>query len=286
MITEDSMQKYFKVADSYELLSFEREKELSSIIRGFKEGKQKQAAREELMNHNLKLVIKMAYQFYNNEHNQKRGELTLMDFVSAGNVGLMKAVDLYNPLKFKTRFTTYATAWIKQGILSLIHSYSTLVHIPMHIVDNSRKYKNITQKDKDSKLKDKDVMGLLDVTEAGLRNIKNSKVFTFSMDAPPPSKSYDEEEGTYKDFIRDTKQVSPYEETVKSDISDVIEKALALLDPVSRDIIQGQFLEPNKVRLSDLGKKHKMTGERVRQIKVIALNKLKWKLKGNSLTQI
>jgi len=290
MIIDDSMQKYFKVADSYELLSPKREKELAGIIREFKGGKQKQAAREELMNHNLKLVIKMAYQFYNNENNYPRGrgrsELTIMDLISSGNVGLMKAVDLYNPLKFKTRFTTYATGWIKQGMYALLYSYNTVVHIPTHIVDNSRKYKNITQKDKNGKLKDEDMMKLLDVTKAGLRNIKNSKIFTFSMDATISSEGSSDEERTYKEFIPDNKQVSPYEETAKNNTSILIREALELLDPISRDIIQGQFLNPSKVRLSDLGKKHKMSGERVRQIKEKALNKLKWKLKDKSLTQI
>ena len=289
MIIDDTMQKYFKIADSYALLSPKREKELASIIKEFKGGKQKQAAREELMNHNLKLVIKMAYKFYNSGNNWSRGmyrsELTIMDLISSGNIGLMKAVDLYNPAKYKTRFTTYATAWIKQGMLSLLYSHNTVVHIPPHIVSSSKKYKDIIQKDKDNILRDKDIMKLLDVTKAGLNNIKNSKVFTFSMDASIPSTS-DESGGTYKELIPDTKQVSPYEETAKSDTSDVIKEAMLSLDPVSRDIINGQFLNSNKVKLSDLGKKYKMSGERIRQIKEKALEKMKWKLKGRSLTQV
>jgi RNA polymerase primary sigma factor len=288
MIIDDSVDKYYEMVNSFELLSFEREKELASIIRKFKGGKQRQKAREELMNHNLRLVVKIAFQFFNRENNYPQGkgrsELTLMDLISSGNVGLMKAVDLYNPIKFKTRFSTYATLWIKQGMLSLVYSYNSAVHVPAHIVNDSNKYKEIEEKAKQGEISDKEMMKLLKVTEKGLRNIRSSNISAFSMDIECAMKN--ESKKAYREFIPDTKQHTPYEQTARNDSSESIADALDVLDPVSRDIIEGQYLNPNKVRLVDLGKKHKISGERVRQIKEKALVKMKRELKKRTISTI
>ena len=286
MFDDDILQKYCNVADTYDLLTSKREKELALTIRKYKGGKLKQQAREELINHNLKLVIKLAFYFYKKEklysNGQERSELTIMDLIGAGNIGLTRAVDLYNPKKFKTRFSTYAVPWIKQGITSLLCSHNSVIHVPAHIIAGSQKYKNIEKKDKGGQLSDKDMMNILEVSEKGLKNLKKSKIKSFSMDASVKNgqkSSGDESNKTLRDFIPDIKQNSPFEMTAKNDTSDIIEKALKELDPVSRDVIEGQYLNPNKVNLRDLGKKHKLSGERIRQIKEIALDKMKWKLK-------
>lgn len=292
IIDEKKLQKYHEYADSFELLTPKREKELAGIIRKFKQGKQKQKAREELMNHNLRLVIKEAFRFYNEENShpmgKSRSELDILDLISAGNVGLMKAVDLYNPRQFKTRFSTYAIFWIKQGMMSLMYNYNAPVHIPTHIVTDSQKYKKITKKNPKSKKKtisDNDMMEILDVTEKGLRNIKNSKVSTFSMDIPLERDHDGNFEKTYKDLIPDKKQEDPYEKTAQGNSSSIINEVLKILDPMSRDIIDGQYLNAKKVNLKDLGKKYGITGERVRQIKRDALAKIRRELKKHSVEQ-
>ena len=286
MIIEDKvLRRYYKKIDSFELLSAEREIELAETIRKYKSGKQKQEAREELMNHNLRLVVTFAFEFYNKENSfiygKGKSELTIMDMINAGNVGLMRAVDLYNPKKFKTRFSTYAVAWIKEGMLSLVYSYNSVVHVPAHIVSGSSKYRKIKEEDKDETLSDKEIMKSLKVTKEVLKNIKNSKVTSFSGDSVAKDND-DDGVTTYRDFIPDSKQESPFEMTANKDNMEVILKALKVLDPVSRDIIKEQFLNPKKMRLQDLGKRHNISGERVRQIKYKALKKMRWQLKGKS----
>lgn len=287
MIIDESVDKYYKMVNSFELLTFKREKELAAIIRQYKGGKQKQVAREELMNHNLRLVVKLAFQFYKKENNSSTGKgrsgITLMDVINAGNVGLMKAVDLYNPTKFKTRFSTYATLWIKQGMLSLVYTYNSVVHIPDHIVNDARKYRKLD--DKNGYIPDKEMMKRLQVTEKGLENIKKSKITSFSGDIEVTNREGMDGMQTYRDLIPDTQHVSPYEEMAQKDSVNSMIDVLNILDPVSRDIIEGQYLNPNKVKLSTLGKKHKLCGERIRQIKEMALDKLKRELKNRTIRE-
>jgi len=288
MILGNSLDKYYKMADSFPLLTPEREIELAISIIENSKGKQK--AREELMTHNLKLVVKMALEYYNKENlngmNHNNSELDVMDIISAGNIGLLRAVDLFNPVKFKTRFSTYATAWIKQGILSLLYSTNKPVYVPKHIIHTTKKYKTILEKDKHSTLSNKDMMKVLNVTEAGLDNIKNSGITSFSMDMKIKNSKGSVADDTYKDIIPDIKQENAYEQSAIKDSINILREAIDMLDPISKDIIIGQYLTPNKVKLSELGKKHKVSGEMVRQIKSKALKKMKWHLKRKTLTQI
>ena len=284
MIIDDMVKKYYEMAESFELLSAQKEEELAFIIKQYKGCKRGQLAREELANHNLQLVIKIAYEFYNNENNyimgRDRSELTLMDLINAGNVGLMKAVDLYNPKKYHTRFSTYAWRWIKQGMLTLVIGYNCPVHVPINIVSNFRKYNKINK----NEISDKNIMKDLRITERGLQKIKRSKVTSHSMDVFVEQENSDSYK-TVKDFIPDTKIKNPCEETIKKDDSKVIMGIVEKLDPVSRRIIYGQYLAPNKIKLKTLGERYKITGERVRQIGEKALRKIRKEFKKKKITQ-
>ena len=102
------------------LLTSEREQELGAIVQKRKSGKQKDAAITELVQHNLKLVLKEAQKY-----SQCSG-VGLEELYNAGRAGLIKAAYGYNPEKFNTRFSTYATPWIRQGIREVVHGDSPL----------------------------------------------------------------------------------------------------------------------------------------------------------------
>ena len=267
-------QRYLDHAHSYGFLTAKEEKELAFHVSNYR-GIIKQRAREKLANYNLKLVIKIAFHFQK-MNNQKT--ITIMDFINAGNVGLMTAIDLYDPKQYKTRFTTYAVPWIKQKMYSLL-SKNSIAHIPSSIMDDSRKLNRLSKNYTDSK-----AMKALNISKKQLYRVKNSNISSFSMDMP--IKSDNDSIKTYKEMIPDTKQVSVDDTVSKYDKFDFVNKALEILDPIGKDIIKSQYLLPEKIKLQTIGEKHNLSGERIRQIRDKCLKKLKRELKKKGIENV
>jgi len=266
--TSEAVDRYVNEIAHYPLIDYKREKQLARIIRKFKNGKQKQAAREELMNSNLRLVVKIAYKYKN------FFDIPMMDLISAGNVGLAKSIDLYNPRKFNTRFTTWAYPIIRQSIFRLLYMFSSPIRIPLHIVDQSRQYKKILEKYADAS--DEELMESLEVSEAGLNKIRmaNTKIVyldkkIFDQDSDSPI--------TLKQILPDVSAIDSNLDKCEFDRKEHLHAALDTLGTIDKDIIIGLFF--NEETLKSIGKRHGITPEAVRLRKLKALKKMQYRLK-------
>ena len=266
--TSEAVDRYINEIAQHPLIDYKREKQLAKIIRKFKDGKQKQAAREELMNSNLRLVVKIAYKYKN------FFDIPMMDLISAGNVGLAKSIDLYNPRKFNTRFTTWAYPIIRQSIFRLLYMFSNPVRIPLHIVDQSRQYKKILEKYAD--VSDEELMESLEVSEAGLNKIRMANTKTVYLD----KEIFDGE----SDTLITLGQILPDVSTTASNLNmgefdrkEHLHAALDTLGAIDKDIIVGLFFDEET--LKSVGKRHGITAEAVRLRKLKALKKMQYHLK-------
>lgn len=250
----------------YKLLSFKEEKQLAKTIKEFKTGKQKQNARENLINCNLKLVAKMAFQY------KRYSNLTIMEMINAGNIGLIKAVDEYNPRKFKTRFSTYATYHIRHEILKIIYTFGSAVYIPSHLLIQLNHYKQIIDTKKD--ITNEQIRSLLNISKKGLSKIKMAKTKTISLDESIPKQN--DEYSSLHEIIYDTKHILPDEIVMDRDTKRFIFNTINKLKPIDKEIIIDMFY--NRTTLKQVGKKHGLTPERIRQRKRIALKQLRRKL--------
>lgn len=268
---------YMELVNQFDLLSREKENELAAIIRKFKPGKQKQAARELLANSNLRWVIQLAH-FYYGRYGYFCG-LSIMDFIGAGNEGLMEAVDRFNPEKFKTRFTTYAFSFIRKYMAELLYSLGNSMHIPRYIIRRSQQYKFFIE---ESNLSDQDIMDRMGLNESELANVKDAhkNIGTTSLQAPIHSCGDDgDTDVTHMKFLRDDKAPMADEEAIQRERSAIIEQALGELEPIQRDILRERWLKPERTQLSELGEKHGVSGEYIRQLEKKALDQMKWRIR-------
>jgi RNA polymerase sigma factor (sigma-70 family) len=197
-----------------------------------------------------------------------------MDMVNAGNEGLAKAVDTFNPQKFKTRFSTYAYSLIQHSIFKMLYMFGTPVRIPIHILDQSRHYKELM--DKDDNLTDEELMETLDVSEEGLRKVRMAGTRIMSLDKEVYCDEKSEKSVALSNLIPDPHQVLSDEFTVETDRRSVVRKALNQLDPVDKEIIVDLFFKDKT--LKQAGKKHGFSAEAARQRRRKALRKLRVKL--------
>lgn len=267
--TTEAVNRYVDEIAHYPLLDYKREKQLAGIIRKFKEGKQRQAAREELMNSNLKLVVKIAYKY------KSFFNTPMMDLISAGNVGLAKSIDLYDPRKFNTRFTTWAYPLIKQSIFRLLYTFSSPVRIPLHIVDQSRRYKKMLEKCVDAS--DEELMEFLEVTEAGLDKIRMANTKVVFLDKEIFSHDNSDSPTTLGQMMPDVSSNASNLNLDEFDRKDHLQDALNTLGAIDKDIIVGLFF--NNETLKCVGKRYGISAEAVRLRKLKALRKMQHKLK-------
>ena len=264
------IDRYMTEAKSYPLLTRKEEKECAKIIRSFKVGKQKQEAREKLVNSNLRLVVKYAHVYHS------RSSVPLKDLIGAGNLGLVKAVDNFNPQKFKTKFSTFAVYWIMQGIFKAIYLHNDAVHVPIHIVNSACKHKKLN----DGELTNKEMAEELDVTARGLKKIKQSHKSVFSLDQEVFDKNDGNDTRTvrWEEMISDTSATLPYEVIEKREMMEMIDETLNELKPLHRDLIVRRFFMGSKENYQTTAKEYGCTGEAIRQHLDKALKSFKMKI--------
>lgn len=263
---DEAILRYMQDADNYPLLTAKEERQLAATIRKFKEGKQKQAARERLINCNRKLVIKIAFRF------KDYFNLSVMDIINTGNEGLVRAVDTYNPRKFKTRFSTYAYPLIHHSIYRLFYMFSTPVRIPIHIMDKTRAFKAIMEVGRE--YTDEELMEHLQVSRNGLRRLRMAAAKAVSLDQEVNSDS--DKSTTLAQLIPDTKQVMSNERVFEDERRDIIMEVLDEIPERNKEIVMGLFYEEKT--LAEVGAKFGITSEAVRQRKMKALRQLRKKL--------
>ena len=262
-------ETFLKDIKTLPLLTAKRERELGIIIQKHKPGKQKSAAIVELVEHNIKLAVSEAYSY------SRRSSVPVEELYNAGKVGLIRAAYDYNPQKFNTRFSTYATPWIRQGIREIIHGNGP-VKIPLHIINGLYRKKRAVESN--GEMTDKQIRNKLELTQAQLDRINKANVSSISLNTPLSAGHEKDGFATLGDVLPDANARIPGEDGLNDSRYDFLFDAMDELDEVSRDIVKSQVLNADKVKLSDLGSKYGITGERVRQIKEKALRQLKKKI--------
>ncbi len=268
---------YYKdVLQNYPLLNKKEERSLFQIMSKYASGKQRNAAREKLINSNIRLVIKEAARYSRN------CQVPLNDLIGAGSIGLCKAIDRFD-LRFGTKLSTYATPWIKLMILKFVKSFSAEVYVPSYVLERSRIYQAASVAIGEKLMTQQELMKELDMTEEELKRVKLAMHnHTFSLDAITHM-----EGGTaMEQFIEDPNITKADTAAADNDDAEKIRNEVAKLDSVSANIITRRYLNDKKERLSDVGRSLNISGERVRQIEYQALKTLKMRMKNRQFFNI
>ena len=263
MAFDTTIKEYLKQIDESPLLTWEQEKELANKIITDSDPR----ARDRLVRSNLRLVVNIAKRF------SGRG-MTLGDLIEEGNLGLLRAVDTFDP-EHGVRFSTYASWWIKQSIKRAILANSQPIHIPTYMVELINHWRYLASELEAGLGRAPELEEMAKEMKVPMRKAKAIQQIVAVVDAGFQSNSSDESAGL-NEAIKDKKITLP-EESLGSD--EEIAKALELLgeiDPREAEVLSLRFglngVEP--LTLKQIGKKLDLTRERVRQIQRSALAKL------------
>lgn len=271
MADNNALRDYLRSIGNYPVLTAEQEKELAYKIR---EGDN--AAREQLIQCNLKLVVSIA-------KNYKNAKLTLQDLIGEGNLGLMTAVEKFNP-DLGYRFSTCATPWIKQAILKAITDQGKTIRLPAHMFQLMSKYKKLIADltVEQVEITDDLLCEKLGITPDKLHLLRSYKHEAISLDTPLTNDGSSDD--TVADLVEDKETETPVEYVERNARIEEVYKALAQLPERTQIIMKlryglGTEDDPEEYRdehtLEDIGERIGLTRERVRQIEKDALIKMK-----------
>jgi len=237
-------------------------------------------AREQFILANLRLVFSMAKKYF------KSGSLSLMDLVQEGNLGLIKAIDKFNP-EYEYRFSTYATWWIQQSITRAIADQSSLIRLPVHVHEKMYKVKKRIElaKQNNEELTYGEVSKELNIpisTVEVCEKYLKMKYYSFEDEVDLPVEDQDEvllgrKKYRLADVIEDKRLSSPDETVIDENFKEQLYEVLDSLRPREIEILRLRFgldnIQPHT--LEDVGKIFKVTRERIRQIEANVISKLK-----------
>jgi RNA polymerase primary sigma factor len=245
------------------LLTAKEEVELAGRIQ-----KGDKAARDRMISANLRLVVKIAHD-YNNFG------LPLLDLISEGNIGLIKAVERFDPNK-GGKLSTYAAWWIKQSIKRALANQSKTIRLPVHLVDKIAKIRKVTAQladELDREPSDEEIGYVIGMPVNKVAHLKSVSVRPSSLDAPIG----EDGDTSFGELVGDDNQATPLENLQEKSTNENIRSVLGLLDEREAEIIQLRFgLDGDRpLTLEEVGEKFNVTRERVRQIQTIAIHKMR-----------
>ena len=263
MSVNDNVRMYLKEIGKISLLSLEEEQELSKRVA---EGDEK--AKNILAESNLRLVVSIAKRYVG------RG-LLFLDLIQEGNIGLMKAVEKFDYGK-GYKFSTYATWWIRQAITRALADQARTIRVPVHMVETINKMARIerqmtlelNREPTDQELSKK--MGLSVEKIAEIRKISQDPV---SLKTPIG----EEDDSHLGDFLADERTMSPEDFATYEILKDELRQVLNTLTTREKEVLELRFglFDGSSHTLEEVGKKFKVTRERIRQIEAKALRKLR-----------
>ena len=272
----DSIQMYLKEIGQYPLIHAHEEKELAKRIQ---EGDEE--AKNLLARANLRLVVSIAKKYVG-----RSPDLTLLDLIQEGNLGLFKAVDKFDWTK-GYKFSTYATWWIRQAITRALADQSRTIRVPVHMVETIAKYKQVVRKLTIDL--GRDPLPEEIATEMGLEvdkiyTIEKIDQSTVSLESPV-GEDGDDGKSTLGDFIKDESILSPDQESSRRILADQVKEILNDLSEKERRILEMRHGLTDGIQhtLEEVGKKFGVTRERIRQIEAKAHEKIRQHDKVNRL---
>lgn len=227
-------------------------------------------AREQMIKANLRLVVKIARDYENYG-------MPLLDLISEGNIGLMKAVERFDPNK-GAKLSTYAAWWIKQGIRRAISDQSKTIRLPVHVGDKLLHIRRAEAKFENEFGRpptDDELSGDLGITAKRIAQYRKAALSPSSLDA-----LVGDTDSTVGEVVADENAGTPYDKLEEKTDNHLIREILPMLDEREREILRGRFgLDGDQEQtLEEIGTKFGVTRERIRQIQELALAKLRMKI--------
>lgn len=264
----DSIQMYLREIGRYPLLTGQEERDLAKRIT---EGEEE--AKNLLARANLRLVVSIAKKYVG-----RSPDLTLLDLIQEGNIGLFKAVEKFDYTK-GYKFSTYATWWIRQAITRALADQSRTIRIPVHMVETIAKYKQIVRRLSQDLGRDpmpEEVALEMGVDVDKIYQIEKIDQDTVSLESPVGDDD-DSGKSVLGDFIKDDKILSPDQEVSRRILGDQLTEILDELSPKERKILEMRHGLENGVyhTLEEVGKEFGVTRERIRQIEAKALERIR-----------
>ena len=260
---ETAIKLYLREIGQVKLLSPQEEVELAARI---KKGDKK--AREQMIKANLRLVVKIA-------HDYENFGLPLLDLISEGNIGLMKAVERFDPAK-GGKLSTYGSWWIKQSIKRALANQSKTIRLPVHLVDKISRMRRTALKLQEifgREPTDEELADEMRLSVSRVAQMRTAAIRPASLDAPIG----DDDNNSFAEVVQDEGANTPYENLEEKTVTGMLQEMVKTLDERESTILRYRFgLDGGSEKtLEEVGARFGVTRERVRQIQNIALIKLR-----------
>jgi len=262
----DPVQMYLKEIGKIPFVTAEEEKELAKRIE-----KGDEEARRKLAKANLRLVVSIAKRYIGRSPN-----LTLLDLIQEGNLGLFRAVEKFD-WRRGYKFSTYATWWIRQAITRALADQARTIRIPVHMVETISKYSQTRRRllqDLGREPLPEEIAAEMGIEVDKVHHIMRISQETVSLETPVGE---DEEDSVLAEFIEDEKVVAPSVEAARTLLRERLKEILVDLTPREQKILAMRFgLEDGITRtLEEVGQEFGVTRERIRQIEAKALERIR-----------
>jgi RNA polymerase primary sigma factor len=261
--SDTGLNRYLQEIGRIPLLTPQQEIELAEKIK-----KGDAAARERMINSNLRLVVTIAHDYANLG-------LPLLDLISEGNIGLTKAVERFDPTK-GAKLSTYAMWWIRQSIKRALANQSKTIRVPVHLVDKVAKVRRVSLQMSDElgrEPTDDELGEEIGIASDKVARLKSVGIRPASLDAPIG----DDDSTKFGEMIGDEDAQTPFELLRDKNLRGEVDSLIEALDDREKKIISQRFgLDGGQPKtLEDVSKDFGVTRERIRQLQNIALAKLR-----------
>lgn len=262
----DPVQMYLKEIGKVSFLTAEEEKDLSRKIE-----KGEEEAKKKLARANLRLVVSIAKKYIGRSPN-----LTLLDLIQEGNLGLFRAVEKFD-WRRGYKFSTYATWWIRQAITRALADQARTIRIPVHMVETISKYTQVRRRllqDLGREPLAEEIAAEMGVNVDKIHHIRKISQETVSLETPVGE---NEEDSVLAEFIEDEKVIAPSLEAARMLLRERLKDILVDLTPREQKILSMRFgLEDGITHtLEEVGKEFGVTRERIRQIEAKSLDRIR-----------